>query len=358
MQGDYRMEGRRRSRMWAIASLLLMPVVAGVGWLGGRASLDTREASASARPDVTAPSGSPSDAGRSSLGHQSITQRPADAPLPDLNLPLRDTLQGLRQRADAGEAAAACRLAAEMEYCDTIRQRLDAASAMLRSPQALGVPIGQQNAEAQARVQAFKRAVAERSDRLLQQSTHCEGVQAFGPDQRVRYWRAAAMGGSVAALRHYAVGNAFRNNETLDNLEALRVYRQEAEAMASRAVAAGDLPTTLALASAYSPLWADGRHLLLDQALPTDAARALSLYLHVKAGLRGEKLSAPVQAALDSAIRELEIGLDGEALARAHAQAAAYQRGTPAFRADQGAVFSGFVRGRTADVMREECAPP
>lgn len=344
--------------MWAIVSLLLMPVVAGVGWLGGRASVDTKEATASARPDVTASSGSPSDAKRSSLGRQLAAQRPADAPLPDLNLPLRDTLQGLRQRADAGEAGAACRVAAEMEYCDTIRQHLDSASAMLRNPQALGVPVGEQTTEAQARIQAFKRAMTERSDRLLQQSTHCEGVQVFGSDQRVHYWRAAALGGNVAALRHYSVGNAFRNNETLDNLEALRIYRQEAEAMASRAVAAGDLPTTLALASAYSPLWADGRHHLLDQALPTDAGRALSLYLYVKAGLRGEKLSPPVQAALDSAIRELEVGLDGEALARAHAQAAAYQRGTPPLRVDQDAVFSGFVRGRTADVMREECAPP
>ncbi len=68
----------------------------------------------------------------------------------------------------------------------------------------------------------------------------------------MRYWRSAALGGNVAAMRHYAVGNAFRMNDTLDNLDALRVYRSEAEAIAQRAVAAGDLITAMTLANAYS----------------------------------------------------------------------------------------------------------
>ena len=124
---------RRHSRTGALLALLVLPVVAGLGWWGGRASLPA--------PEKTADTGPVADAVLASSGVSAPPSRDADAPrprrpdapLPDLATPLRDTWQDLKQHADAGDAGAACRLAAELEFCDGIRQRLDSASASLHA---------------------------------------------------------------------------------------------------------------------------------------------------------------------------------------------------------------------------------
>ena len=351
------MEARRYSQAWLPVVLLLLPVVAGVGWWGGRASMSApdRNAAAVHAGDVAAASDPMSDPAAAS---GATRPRRAEAPLPDLTTPLRDTWHGLKQRADAGEAGAACRLAAEMEFCDGIRLRLDAASAMLADHEAMAAPPGAADADAATRADARRRAITTGSERLLEQSRHCEGAPAFSPQDSVRYWRSAALGGHVGAMRHYAVGNAFRMNDTLDNLDALRVYRREAETIAQRAVAAGDLLTAAALASAYSPQRRGNRRYLLAQSVQPDAGRALALFLYVRERLRvGPEPPPRLQARLDSTIRTLEAELSPAALSQARAQAAAYPATTPVTPREYALLSRATGTGATANVSREECAP-
>lgn len=197
------------------------------------------------------------------------------------------------------------------------------------------------------------------SEDVLALSQHCEGVPAFSPEDRVRYWRSAALGGNVAAMRHYAVGNAFRLNDTLDNLDGLRLYRSEAETIAKRAVAAGDLPTTLALAAAYSPQPRNGRRFYLAQVVKPDAAKALALYLHVQDRLRdGPPLTPAAQSRMDATLRDLTSGLSSAAQEEARAQASRYRTTTPVLPSDRSHVFSNANAGGTIAIDRQDCNPP
>ncbi|PPJ43828.1 hypothetical protein C0063_11805 [Pseudoxanthomonas sp. KAs_5_3] len=273
--------------------------------------------------------------------------------MPDAARPLRDVLPDLRARADAGEPDAACRLAAEMEYCDRIAMQLSSVSEAMRSTNVRLPPGTRMTPELQATIRQTQQAVAAGAERVLEESAHCEGVPAISARQRLQYWRTAALGGNVVAMRHYAVGNAFRMNETLENLDNLRVYQREAETLAKRAIAKGDLPTVLALAAAHNPAQPGRRH-LLAQAVTPDRSQALALYLYAQSLMRDEVRFATPRSFIDQTVRNLEQDLDAASLARARAQAADHLRAQPALPANvRGAVF-----GHTRDVERQECGSP
>lgn len=301
------MQGRRWWRYGGSGLIvLLVPAAAYLGWLQGRAT-DTPVPHASPEaPDRQAP------ASITSASQPSRASATSEAPLPRLETPLRDSLATLRQRADAGEPAAACRLAAEFEYCHQIRHRLVAASEAMQEQEQFR--INRSPGLSEETRQNMRDMMAANSERLLKESEHCEGVPLSTPAERVHYWRQAALGGSVPALRHYAVGNAFRNNETLENLDALDVYRREAEALAWRGAASGDLLTGLALASALSPQRNELRRYFLAQAVQPDKVKALALHLHLKRQLE----SAP--ASLDGLRAQVE-RQSGELLAELDAPA-------------------------------------
>lgn len=82
-------------------------------------------------------------------------------------------------------------------------------------------------------------------------------------------------------MTQYAVGNGFRVNEVLQNLEALAIYKREAEETARRAAAAGDFHAAAALAAAYSPLNADTARTYLAQVVKPEPVAALDLYLRL-----------------------------------------------------------------------------
>ncbi len=301
---------------------LLVAAAGGIGWYGGRAS----QAERAAEPAEAAPAGTPA-AGEASPSPSLPpgTQRPADGPLPPLDRPLRATLPELKRRADAGEAAATCRLATELDFCAQIRMRLAGTAEMLRATEHAGA-----NAEQQ---EQNRRAMLAQSERVLQESAHCEGVPESTPAQRTGYWRSAALAGNPMALRYYASGGAFRHENLLDQLDALRVYRGEAESLALRAAQAGDRGMVMALAQAYSPDGPEQRRSLLAQAVKPDGVRALAFSLRAQDYLRENASRAPAgtragrrQGNFDNrlaeSIRELETQLDADALARARQLAA------------------------------------
>lgn len=340
------------SRSYHLRFVLLLAIaIGGLGWWIGRThspatrASDTADATASAAPTARANPAIPERA--------ASTPRSPNRPLPDLQLPLRDVLSDLRARANAGEPDAACRLAAEMEYCDRIATQLTSISEAIKSTN-VRLPQGtRMTPELQATIRQTQQTMAAGAERMLEESAHCEGVPAVSANQRLQYWRTAAVGGNVVAMRHYAVGNAFRMNETLENLDNLRVYRREAETFAKRAVAAGDLSTVLALAAAHNPAQ-PGRRYLLAQAVTPDRPQALALYLYAQSLMRDEARFATLRSFIDQTVRNLEQDLDATSLARARAQAADHMRAQPTLSASvQGAVF-----GHTRDVERHECASP
>ncbi|MCH6485346.1 hypothetical protein MMG85_17475 [Pseudoxanthomonas sp. LH2527] len=231
----------------------------------------------------------------------------------------------LKRRADGGEPAAACRLAAEMEFCEDIRRRLDEA--------AINLNMGDSSSRTlTAKQQEMRRNMlqreTERSERLLQESTHCEGVPSFSSRERVHYWRSAAMGGSSAAINYYVTGRPFRPENRLADLDALRQFQQEAASIAERGVASGDIQTTIALAEAYSPL--GRRRSLLSQAVVPDASKSLALWLQTQSLLDQPPPGGRPQGQIFATmIAGLEKSMDAAALRNAREQASAYRRVAP-----------------------------
>jgi hypothetical protein len=335
---------------WFAASLVVM-AAGGLGWWMGHMQSVTPQVPA--RVTAIASGATGTHTSPSPPEFAAPRQRPPNLPLPDPQRPLREVLPDLRARADAGEPDAACRLAAEMEYCDRIAAQLSSMSEVMR-PANTRLSSGAQMApELQTVIRQSQQAMSAGAEQLLRESEHCEGVAPISASRRLQYWRSAALGGNVAAMRHYAVGNAFRTNETLDNLDNLRVYQHEAETVARRAVAAGDLPTIMALAAAHSPAPHFRRHLLAQTVAP-DRSQALALYMYAQSLMRDEQRFSTTQSFIEQVVRNLEQDLDSASVARAHAQASDYLRKQPTLAAHvRGAPF-----GHTPDVHRQECAPP
>lgn len=315
------MEAKARKRAWMLC-VFLVPAAAGVGWWSGRASVTPSPEPAKATSplfDSSGPVASPPDTG-STVSLAATTQA-----LPDLSAALRTTLLELKRRADRGEPAAACRLAAEMEFCEDIRNRLDEAAINLNlgDSASLGLSAKQQ----EIRRNMLQRET-ERSERLLQESAHCEGVPAFSSRERVHYWHTAAMGGSLAAINYYVMGRPFRPENRLADLDALRQFQREAATIAERGVASGDIQTTIALAEAYSPL--GRRRSLLSQAVVPDASKSLALWLQAQSLLDQPPPGGRPQGHLFArGNAELEKSMDAAALRSAREQASAYRRVAP-----------------------------
>jgi len=353
----------RRPLLFVSIALVLAAAAGGLGWLGGRASHD---ASSTEAPGVDV-AGDTAPAARGAASARPPVQRPPDRPLPPLDQPLRDVLPELQRRADAGEAAAACRLAAELDFCAQIRMRLASTAEMLRDGSDSSVRFGQidSNATPEEQQRQSERALVAHSERLLEESAHCDSVPPSTPVQRVQYWRSAALGGNPMALRMYASGNAFRQESVLDQLDALRLYRGEAESLAVRAAQSGDRMMVLALGNAYSPNNREQRRSLLSQAVKPDGARALAFFLHAQAQLPAPPATSPRNAnrqamrdnRLTRSIRELETQLDPSALAQARQLAADMARDyAPPAMPSSGNTSRTEARGLPGGMLRAQCS--
>ncbi|MCL1550192.1 hypothetical protein [Xanthomonas nasturtii] len=199
------------------------------------------------------------------------------APLPPVDTPLRQVFDELSRRAKAGDSAAACRLAAELERCDGIQERLagydDQVWRLQRAEEKNDVEVADREGRA-----AWKRMLDSMAPGIVQAAERCDGVRQVTAAERVALWRQSALAGNSGALAHYVVGNAFRRREMLEVLPELQRYRKEAESLALEASAQGDLQTSLVLAAAYSPRRDTGEKLFLAQVVKTDLASSLALY--------------------------------------------------------------------------------
>lgn len=216
-------------------------------------------------------------------------------PLPPLDAPLAAILPELERRAAAGEAAAACRIAADRATCGWLRaQREHHLAWAANSQRRLEANAASASPEAAARgMREFQAELERRESQLDAVEARCAGVPTPTPGQVAADWRRAAQLGSRSAMRLWASGRAIQPNGILDAMDELVAYRAEGPAMARRLVAEGDLAMTLALANATAPL-SSRTMTLLGQAVEEDPALSLALFRRALAALEsaGERAGA------------------------------------------------------------------
>lgn len=209
-----------------------------------------------------------------------MNSRPGETSLPPESVALREVMAELERRASLGDARASCRVAAEYDNCAALHEQLMSIDATLK---------GGRSKSAQDQRQITKTAVGELESvagLLLEKADHCEGISVPNPGRRIEHWRNAATGGHIPSMVMYSTGRVFRTKDTLDNLDQLRRYKNEALQFATRAAAAGSGEAILALAVAYTPRGSDmvGSN-LLAQALAPNPEEALTLYYLLQSSL-------------------------------------------------------------------------
>lgn len=193
-----------------------------------------------------------------------------ELPLPPADRPLKETLAQLVPAADAGNEYAACRLAMEYEYCSTLEQELSGLNKTLRS-------LGDSGEARRTGVVGLLATALEEKRR------HCDGFDEKELGRVAPYWRTAALKGVLPAMVHYASGRAFRSQDTLRNLDELRVFQGNAKQLIDKAVRSGSTDAIWVLAEAQRPRGdlESGRS-LLAQVVGQSGHESLVNYLLVK----------------------------------------------------------------------------
>lgn len=196
-------------------------------------------------------------------------------PLPPLDAKITDVHDALKERALAGDGKAACRLAIDLQQCvwqDAILQGLDRTmQQMTRQPQG---PLN--DTRRKAMESSMLDMMQAQADYVARLTARCEGLSEAQVADHVDWWRKAASTGHLPSLVHYAKGDAFRMNATLDNLDRLAAYKGEAERLMRTAAAAGSPEALQQLLLAYAPERGP-RDNLLQQAVKPDPAEAQAI---------------------------------------------------------------------------------
>lgn len=209
---------------------------------------------------------------------------PTVAPLvvPSVEVPFAEAYQPLTELARAGHDAAACRLAVEFQRCEEFqRLRLEHERWLADRQFALegGILTRRPDLEEEF-ASEFERELRDRESSLEVERRHCEDAPTDLASRRVELWRNAALGGNRSAMRIYSSGAAFELDHMLELTSQMAVYKAEAEMIATKAAASGDIQMLVALSAAYSPIPAQSRPFLVQAVTKKDGAFALALLKH------------------------------------------------------------------------------
>lgn len=339
------------NKRWVIAACALGLALS--SWIAVRMAFE--------RPSElsTAKTGNPGVGGHAKNAHASFAAA-GDAvhlrafdriPLPPLDIPLRDAFDELKRRADLGDAKAACQLAAEFDHCDELRGRLRIVEEQLPIFRSALIHASKRQAE------TLTAGIDRQTGVVLNALEHCDGAPSLSPLQRVHYWRAAALGGHLPSMTHYAIGNGFRLRNTLDTLPALQIYRGEAERIARQAAAAGDPRASFALASAYSPLANDAYRSYLAQTVRPNATEALALYLFLQRAYGGVSSPhlQPIRGFIDRNVAALDGMMPAIQRQRARELAVRRQSGWNAIDTRQSLPEGHILNGGLPDIAPAAC---
>lgn len=256
-----------------VAAVLL---AGGGGYLAGRGHRDAAPAQDAAAARENSQAGATAATQPLTGRHTAAMRIDSAAALPAPGTPLVQIHDELVKRAAAGEARAACRLAAEHERCEMERVHLRALVAQqVQHENRAWHNGGPPPEEVQLHITQMREQQQRQIDDKQASVDQCDAAPPLSPDARARYWRQAALAGHLPSMRHYASGNGFRWHDLMDALPALQTYRREAEGIARRAAMQGDAASAYALAMAYAD--SDGGHWrpFLAQATTPDLTQAL-----------------------------------------------------------------------------------
>lgn len=261
----------------------------------------------------------------------------------------------LLRRADAGDAAASCRLAVEWMNCRTVQSRLGAMEVLLDErafAQGLSqLPAVVRDRMVEQREKSLPRIQRE-ADAVLAQSARCDTMPAADDRSLLNRWRQGALGGNAVAMRRYAIGEAFQSTKYMDFLPELLLYKRDAEAIAVRAVEAGDFMTAVALAHAYGTKGDADNGGLLNDVVEYEPVRALALYRRVQAaapaGPAGRQLDQEIEPVIARLLVDMTPAQRGEAEALA-------RQARPLSNPGNVAPFPLLTRGNAGPVTPDEC---
>lgn len=298
--------------LWTTALLLLaLSVSVAVAWwilssnnsiASGAPNAEVSRAGPSVgRPDASLAPGRSTRAAPKDAERGSAVQPPS-APLPPIGTPLADIIEELDARADAGDAAAACRIAAELSICDGI----------------LGTPVEEVEraiaANLARRINAALRELEEldeiaRSLELQQRTAEqCSHVPGDWFLRRPYIELRAAQLGDLDAASRFVHGDGMSAGQLLRDPSLAALYRANAWQLFLQLYEAGDLRAVL--------LWSGGanderQELLISAVMPEDWRR--------RGNLASALVGIALRPALDSGtavasqIPELTPALEAEA---------------------------------------------
>ncbi len=259
-------------------SLLRQPET-GVSATGAQTTSETPQANSAPAEQPASIAGAPSSAvaGAARPSAQATAGTAAlPVPLPPIGAPLADVLAELEQRARAGEAPAACRLAAELSRCGSLERR--------RQLRGMVDPVAnpQRNRGGGARegegVPDWQIDAAARLDVGIEVDEQiCTGISREQSRNALPWLYEAARLGSLPAMTSFARASWWNDGSAVHHPQILDRYRADAESMAEAAIAAGDrsmlLPLGMALAGGSGPFG------LLSEVVQPDPVRARALLL-------------------------------------------------------------------------------
>jgi len=204
------------------------------------------------------------------------TAQPLPQPLPPIGAPLAGVLSELEQRAKAGEAPAACRLAAELSRCGSLERR--------RMFRGMFDPLAnpQRNRDGSGRdgesIPDWQIDAAARLDVGIEVDEQiCADISREQTRNSLPWLYEAARLGSLPAMTSFVSAAWWNDGSAVHHPQILDRYRAEATTMAEAAIAAGDrsllMPLGLALAGSA------GMFGLLSEVAAPDPVRARALLL-------------------------------------------------------------------------------
>ena len=293
--------------MRAAAGLLAVLLAAAIGFWAGDRHGAGRATAPGPRSQVTPPRAdaiAPSRAGDAGVIAPAEARSPGFAPLPPLDTPVAQVLDGLERQARAGDMRAACRVAFELQRCHELRALQASMSAFRDLAERPG--IGRELAKRY-------NAIADRDQaRFLEGQRLCEGVASAQSQEAWRYLLQAARAGHGPSMARFASRRVFSDADPVAVLDGLIAFRSEGPAFLARAAQAGYPEAYEQLAFAYVT------GIDLGLGVPHDAIRGVAYYTALmRVATTAE--NARLQRAIEYAVQNDK--LDAQELARARAMA-------------------------------------
>jgi len=304
----------------AVAVVIALAAAALGYWAGERHALRAppgAQSGAAGAPRIDARQGRSEAAVGKPQGAALPAVAAASTPLPPLNMPVAQVLEGLKRAARAGDARAACRAAFELERCHELRALQASISTFRDLAERPGV-----GAELAKRYNAM----ADREQaRFLDAKRLCEGVSTTEAQDDWRYLLQAARAGHGPSMARFASRRVFSDADPVAALDGLIAYRNEGPSFLARAAQAGYPEAYEQLAFAY----VTGMDLGLG--VPHDAIRGVAYYTALMRVASADE-NARLQRAIDYAIQNDNLGAQEVARAKAMAEplaAALLRRNAP-----------------------------